>query len=56
MAIKHQLQFSLFNNTYYFDNGTQIKVRNDESIKNFTQILEYLETLASILQGIEVSS
>ena len=62
MAIKHQLQFALFNGSYYFmdKNGSQAKVADGEDhidyIKNFTIILENLETLTSILQDIRVRS
>ena len=57
MAIKYQLQYALFNGSYYFvdKNGTQAKVTgNKDHIKNFTIILENLETLTSILQDIQV--
>ena len=56
MAIKHQLQYSLFSDTYYFKdiNGILIKVLSTEGIRNLTSALEYIETLASILQNIEV--
>ena len=54
MAIKHQLQYSLFNGSYYMENnGNLVKVNNRE-MKNFTLVLEYLQTLGSILQNIEV--
>ena len=54
MATKHQLQYSLFNGSYYVENnGTIVKVNNRE-MKNFTLILEYLQMLGSILQNIEV--
>ena len=58
MAIKHQLQFSVFNDAYYYDetNGTLVRVINEEGIRNFTSILKYIETLAYILQNIEVGS
>ena len=56
MAIKHQLQYSLFSGTYYFkdSNGILIKVISDEGIRNLISALEYIETLASILQNIQV--
>lgn len=56
MAIKHQLLYSLFNNTYYLNdkNETQVKVTSDEDIRELNSLLEYLETLANILQEIEV--
>ena len=49
MAIKYQLQYSLFNGTYYF-NGSN----GDKGIKNLTSVLEYLETIADTLQDIKV--
>ena len=58
MAIKNQLQLSLFNDAYYFNesNGTLVKVRSEEGIRNLTTTLEYIETIASSLQNIEVYS
>ena len=53
MAIKHRLLRSLFNGTYYFTNSND-NLTSEKGIKNLTLILEYLETLASILQDIEV--
>ena len=54
MAIKHQLQYSLLSGSYYTENsGALVKVNNEE-IKNFTLIMEYLQTLGGILQSIEV--
>ena len=54
MAIKHQLQYSLFNGSYYTENnGALVKV-NSKEMKNFTLIMEYLQTLGGILQSIEV--
>ena len=54
MAIKHQLQYSLFNGSYYSEkNGASMKVYNEE-MKNLTLILEYLQSLQNILQKIEV--
>ena len=54
MAIKHQMQYSLLNGKYYTEkNGDLVAVPKME-IKNFTLILEYLQTLGSILQNIEV--
>ena len=56
MAIKHQLQYSLFNGSYYTENnGVLVKV-NSKEMKNFTLIIEYLQTLGGILQSIEVCS
>ena len=56
MAIKHQLQYSLFNGTYYFNNsnGVLVEVTNVEGIRNLASALKYLETIANILQDIEV--
>lgn len=57
MAIKHQLQFALFNGSYYFvdKNGTRANmIDSKDYIKKFTIILENLETLASFLQDIQV--
>jgi len=51
MAIKHQLQYSLFNN-HSVDNT--VNVTSDENITSLSLLLEYLETLAGILQDIEV--
>ena len=54
MAIKHQLQYSLLNGKYHTKkNGDLVEIQKIE-IKNFTLILEYLQTLGSILQNIEV--
>ena len=54
MAIKHQLQHSLFNGSFYnVENEASVKV-DDEEIKNFTLILGYLQSLQNILQKIEV--
>ena len=53
MAIKHRLLRSLFSGTYYFTNSND-NLTTEKGIKNLTLILEYLETLASILQDIEV--
>ena len=55
MAIKHRLLRSLFNGTYYFTNSND-KLTSEKGIKNLTLILQYLETLASILQDIEVGT
>ena len=56
MAIKRQLQLSVFNKTYYYNgtNGTLIQVIGGKSIRNLTSILEYIETIANALQNIEV--
>lgn len=56
MAIKYQLQNSLFNGSYYFNdsNGVLVEVTSVKGIKNLASTLEYLETIADILQDIEV--
>lgn len=55
MAIKHQLQYSLFNSTYFInESGTLLKATGDEDIKKFISVLEHLESLTAILQDIEV--
>ena len=55
MAIKHQLQYSLFNGTYFInESGILLKATGDKDIKNFISVLEHLETLTAILQDIEV--
>ena len=54
MAIKHQLQYSLFNGSYYIENNEAIVKVDNEEMKNFTLILEYLQNLQNILQKIEV--
>ena len=57
MAIKHQMLYSLFNGTYYYFNDSteiHVKVTSDEGIRNLTLMIEYLETLANILQDMEV--
>ena len=56
MAIKHQLQYAIFNGTYYINdsNGVLVEVTSVEHIRKFTSALEYLETIAGILQDIEV--
>ena len=56
MAIKYQLQYALFNGSYYFkdNNGTQVKVTGKNDLRNFIKILENLETLVATLQDIEV--
>lgn len=57
MAIKHQLQYSLFNGGYYMkNNGVIVKINNEEMMKNFTLILEYLQMVGNFLQNIEVCS
>ena len=54
MAIKHQLQYSLFNGSYYTEKNETLAKVNSKEIKNFTLIMEYLQMLGSILQSIEV--
>ena len=54
MAIKHQLQYSLFNGSYYTEKTETLAKVNSKEIKNFTLIIEYLQMLGSILQSIEV--
>ena len=55
MAIKHQLQYSLFSGTYYKNkSGILRRVISDEGIRKMTSALKYIETLTSILQDIEV--
>ena len=58
MAIKRQLQLSVFNNAYYYNttNGTLVQVKGEEGIRNVTSILEYMEIITSTLQNIEVCS
>ena len=54
MAIKHQLQYSLFNGSNYIENNEAIVKVDNKEMKNFTLILEYLQSLQNILQKIEV--
>ena len=56
MAIKHQLQYSLFNGSYIENNVTSGKnaTSDKKNMKNVTLILEYLQILESNLQDIEV--
>lgn len=56
MAIKHQLQYSLFSGTYYFNDssGILIKVISNKGIRKLVSALKYIEILTSILQNIEV--
>ena len=56
MAIKHQLQYSIFSGSYYFNdsNGTLVQVTSEEYMRNLTLSLQYIETIASILQNMEV--
>ena len=56
MAIKHQLQYSIFNGSYYFNdsNGSLVQVTSEEYIRNLTLSLQCIETIASILQTMEV--
>ena len=54
MAIKHQLQYSLLNGKYYTEKNRDLVEVQKMEIKNFTLILECLQTLGNILQNIEV--
>ena len=54
MAIKNQLQYSLFNGSYYIEKNEALVKVDDKDMKKFTLILEYLQNLHSILQKIEV--
>ena len=54
MAIKNQLQYSLFNGSYYIEKNEAVVKVDDKDMKNFTLILEYLQILQNILQKIEV--
>ena len=52
MAIKYQLQFALFNGSYY--NEKKEGLVSHGEIKNFILTLQYLQNLQSVLQKIEV--
>ena len=55
MAIKYQLQSSLFREEYFVeDNDTIVRVKNAEDTKNLNRVITYLQTLTNILQDIEV--
>ena len=54
MAIKHQLQYSLFNGSFLNEKNEALVKVDDKELKNFTLILVYLQNLQSILQKIEV--
>ena len=55
MAIKYQLQSSLFREEYFVeDNDTIVRVNNAEDTKNLNRVITYLQTLTNILQDIEV--
>ena len=57
MAIKYQLQNSLFRGEYFVEKNDSLKrVNNTEDVNNLNSVLEYLQTLADILQDIEVST
>ncbi|XP_065897225.1 uncharacterized protein [Dysidea avara] len=54
MAIKYQLQNSLFRGEYFVEKNDSLKrVNNTEDVNNLNSVLEYLQTLADILQDIE---
>ena len=56
MAIKYQLQKSLFSGQYFVqENDDLVRVNDKEDVRNLTNILEHLQTLTSILQEIAVS-
>ena len=52
MAIKHQLQYSIFNAVYYFNDSNGLTSEGD--IRKLISSLEHIETIASILQNMEV--
>ena len=57
MAIKYQLQNSLFRGEYFVEqNDSYVVVNNTEDISNLNSVLEYLQTLTDVLQDIEVCS
>ncbi|XP_065897215.1 uncharacterized protein [Dysidea avara] len=54
MAIKYQLQNSLFRGEYFVEQNDSLKrVNNIEDISKINSVLEYLQTLTDILQDIE---
>ncbi|XP_065910079.1 uncharacterized protein [Dysidea avara] len=54
MAIKYQLQNSLFRGEYFVEqNDSYVVVNNTEDISNLNSVLEYLQTLTDVLQDIE---
>ena len=56
MAIKYQLQNSLFRGEYFVEQNDSLKRVNDtEDISKINSVLEYLQTLTDILQDIEVT-
>ena len=57
MAIKYQLQNSLFRGEYFVEKNDSLKrVNKTEDVNNLNSVLEYLQTLTDILQDIEVST
>ena len=57
MAIKYQLQNSLFRGEYFVEqNDSYVVVNNTEDVNNLNSVLEYLQTLTDVLQDIEVCS
>ena len=57
MAIKYQLQNSLFKGKYFItEDNDLVTVNNTEDIIKLTSVLEHLQTLTSTLQNIEVST
>jgi len=56
MSIKYQLQKSLFSGQYFIkENDDLVRINDEQDIRNLTSILEHLQSLTSILQGIAVS-
>lgn len=56
MAIKYQLEQSLFSGQYFFkEDDNLVRVNSQEDIRNLTSTLEHLQTLTNILQEISVS-
>jgi len=55
MAIKYQLQDSLFREKYFVEvNNSLVRVNDTDDISNLNRLLQYLQTLTGILQDIEV--
>ena len=56
MAIKYQLQNSLFKGKYFVKrNDDWVRVSYTADIRKLTSVLEYLQTMTSTLQDIKVS-
>ena len=56
MAIKYQLQNSLFKGKYFVkEDNDWVRVSSTEDIKKLTSVLEYLQKMISTLQDIKVS-